>query len=183
MSSSTFGLVSLCGEHQAVCSWKCFCGLARCLSALPGTRHQWSPRPKSGRGAGWRRWVSRLPLGALKSPADPPDWWSAVTDTLGWKPWRGRKRKLRSVQACGEGKRGERMMEMFKWGVFLVYKFFLKKKKKGWNANFNRVSRGLGKQRWTHQIKNTVSDICAALERAQGKRRSSVSKTIQSACF
>ena len=40
VSSSTFGLDSLGGEHQAVCSWKCFCGLARCLPALPGTRPQ-----------------------------------------------------------------------------------------------------------------------------------------------
>lgn len=91
--------------------------------------------------------MSRLPLGALKCPADPPDWWSAVTDTLGWKPWRGRKRKLRSVQACGEGKERReddgnvQVRSLF--GLQIFYFFF----KKGWNANFNRVSRGFGKQR------------------------------------
>ena len=32
-----------------------------------------------------------------------------------------------------------------------------------WNADFNMVSRGFGKQRWTYQVKNTVSDIVAVL--------------------
>lgn len=48
MISYTFGLDSLHGEHQAVCSWKPFCGLARCLSALPGTRPQWGLGLKFG---------------------------------------------------------------------------------------------------------------------------------------
>lgn len=52
--------------------------------------------------------MSRLPLGALKCPADPPDWWSAVTDTLG-SP--GGKGELRSVQACGKRKKTEERRE------------------------------------------------------------------------
>lgn len=56
---------------------------------------------------------------------------------------------------------------------------------KMWNIEFNMVSRGFGKQRCTYQVKNTVSDICARWRgsgkrcRVQGKRRRSVSITIQ----
>lgn len=73
--------------------------------------------------------MSRLPLGALKCPADPPDWWSAVTDTLGRKPWRGRKRKLRSEQQCGEGKkRREDDGKVQVRSLFGLQIFFLKKR-------------------------------------------------------
>lgn len=100
VSSSTFGLDSLRGEHQAVCSWKCFCGLARCLSALPGTRPQ--------RGLGLE---SGSKLEALSELAAPP--WSKMSRRPTWLVvscnWyntiaalEGKKRKLRCVWACGE---------------------------------------------------------------------------------
>lgn len=174
MSSSTFGLDSLRGEHQAVCSWKCFCGLARCLSALPGTRPQWGLGLKSGSG-----------LEALSELAAPP--WSKMSRRPTWLVvscnWyitiaalEGEKRKLRCVWVCGDETGKHRTVEKKERrerergangnvGQILQLQrlFWLKI----WNSDCNMASRGFGKQRRTYQVENTVSDICAVLDRVR----------------
>lgn len=128
VSSSTFGLDSLRGEHQAVCSWKCFCGLARCLSALPGTRPQRGLGLESG---------SRLE--ALSELAAPP--WSKMSCRPTWLVvncnWyttiaalEGKKRKLRCVWACGEETGKNRAVEK---------KERRGKRRRGDNGNFGQI--------------------------------------------
>lgn len=126
---------------KAVCSWKYFCGLARCLSALPGTRPQWGLGLKSG---GRLEAQSELAAPPWSKMSRRPTWlvvscnWYITTAAM-----EGEKEKIkmcvsmwgyRETQSCEEKdwrerRRREGMMEI--WDKFFDTKGFLVKKKNG----------------------------------------------------